>query len=53
MNIRTAEDNTGFAPPDYRWHAWDDDTYDGPTCQMGFGTTEQDAISDLVDKTDG
>lgn len=50
MNIRTSEDNTGFATEDSRWTAIDYDTYDGAE-PMGIGATEADAIADLRGKT--
>ncbi len=50
MNIRTSEDVTGFAPPDSKWVAVDNDTYDGPGCPIGRGATEREAIDDLLEQ---
>lgn len=53
MNIVTDEDNTGFAPPDLRWSAIDNDTYDGAEdshCPIGWGATEAEAIADLKER---
>jgi hypothetical protein len=30
------------------WVAYDDDSYDGPGSKIGWGETEQEAISDLM-----
>lgn len=48
MNIKTHYDPKPI--PDFRfdWCAVDDDTYDGEGCPIGYGATEQDAISDLL-----
>jgi hypothetical protein len=34
----------------YDWCAYDDDTYDGPGCRIGWGATEQEAISNLLEQ---
>jgi len=34
----------------FDWSAIDDATYDGPGCPMGTGTTEQEAIADLMEQ---
>ena len=37
---------TSYSP--LGWHAWDDDTYDGPEDKrVGWGNTEEEAIEDL------
>jgi hypothetical protein len=42
---------TGYAPPSERWHAYDDDTYDGAPDAgpqvVGHGATEYAAIADF------
>jgi hypothetical protein len=47
MNIKTEH----WPPPiplrQYDWSAWDDSTYDGPGCPVGYGPTEETAIADL------
>lgn len=53
MKIRATEDNTGFAPPDSRWSAIDNDTYDGAEDSnhpVGRGATEAEAITDLKEQ---
>jgi hypothetical protein len=48
MKIKTSY----WAPPipdrSFDWSAYDDDTYDGPGCALGYGPTEQAAIDDLL-----
>ena len=43
-----------FYPPipirNFDWQAVDDDTYDGEGCPIGHGSTEQEAIEDLLSK---
>ena len=34
----------------FDWQAVDDDTYDGEGCPIGYGSTEQEAIEDLLSK---
>ena len=34
------------------WSAWDDDGYDGPGSPVGWGSTEKEAIDDLIDQID-
>jgi hypothetical protein len=50
MKIVAHEDLTGFAPPDSRYSAIDDDTYDGPGSPIGTGPTEAAAIADLLEQ---
>jgi len=57
MRIRVSEDNTGFAPADSRFCAYDDDSYDGAPDSsnrnmIGFGATRIAAVRDLLDKLD-
>jgi hypothetical protein len=52
MRIKVEEDNTGFAPADCRFAAYDTDTYDGAPDSsnrnhVGYGRTEAEAIADL------
>lgn len=35
----------------FDWQAWDDNTYDGEGCPLGHGATEQEAIDDLIEKS--
>jgi hypothetical protein len=53
MRIVTSQDNTGYAPIEERWVAYDEDRYDGApdghtTC--GIGPTADAAIADLLDQ---
>ena len=50
MRIKVEPDLTGFAPPDSRWTAVDDDTYDGPGSPIGSGASEAEAIVDLLEQ---
>ena len=53
MKIATGQDTTGYATYDYRWFAYDDDTFDGaPDARspIGHGATEQEAINDLLEQ---
>jgi len=57
MKIVITEDSTGIAPADYRFTAYDDDTYDGAEDsrtrnQIGHGATRIAAIRDLLDLLD-
>jgi hypothetical protein len=53
--MKTVTEN--ICPPipmrDSDWIAYDDDTYDGPGSHIGVGATEAEAISDLIEKTEG
>ena len=54
MNIVVHEDNTGYAPKDCRFTAYDDDTYDWAPDQrrassIGYGATPTAAIADLLE----
>lgn len=50
MKIVAHPDLTGYAPPNERWSAFDDDTYDGTPDAgpqiVGYGATEAEAIAD-------
>jgi hypothetical protein len=53
MNIVVNEDNTGFAPKDCRFYAYDEDTYDG--CEdgnnrEGRGSSAKAAVMDLIER---
>lgn len=47
MNIRTYYDPKPIPVRSWDWSAYDDDTYDGPGCPVGYGATEAEAIRDL------
>lgn len=32
------------------WTAWDDNTFDGEGCPVGYGATEAEAIADLLEQ---
>ena len=54
MNIHIQEDNTGYAPKDCRFTAYDDDTYDWAPDQrrassVGYGATREEAVADLLE----
>lgn len=54
MDIQAHPDNTGYAPKSCQWHAIDMDTYDGaedtlPPSSVGYGSTEKEAILDLLE----
>lgn len=53
MKIRTEADQTGYAPRDCRYAAYDDETYDGAPdsrtrSTVGYGSTPEEAIADLM-----
>lgn len=51
MNIRTTYDPKPIPVRQFDWTAVDDDTYDGAPdahCPIGSGTTEAEAIADLL-----
>ena len=53
MDIQAHEDNTGYAPKAERWEAIDADTYDGSDdcrCPVGTGSTEKEAVMDLLER---
>jgi hypothetical protein len=57
MKIVVHEDNTGFAPADCRFSAYDSDTYDGAEDSsnrnhVGYGPTKTKAIADLLRRLD-
>jgi len=46
---------TSFNPPpipmrQFDWCAIDDETYDGYGCPIGHGTTQEEAIADLLEQ---
>lgn len=49
-NIKTHYDPPPIPTRDCDWSAIDDNTYDGPGCPIGWGSTEQEAIDDLLEK---
>jgi len=55
MLIRVSEDDTGCAPADSRFCAYDDDAYDGApdgNTVCGFGATRIEAIREFLEKLD-
>ncbi len=48
MNIRTEYVFPPVPIRNFDWSAVDNDTYDGPRCPIGWGATEQEAITDLL-----
>ena len=48
MKIVTHYDPKPIPDRRFDWTAYDGDTYDGPGRPVGYGTTERDAIDDLV-----
>jgi len=53
MNIVVNEDNTGFAPKDCRFYAYDEDTYDGApggNNREGRGSSAKAAVMDLIER---
>lgn len=50
MKIKTAYDPKPIPDRRFDWDAIDDDTYDGPGSPIGHGTTEQEAIRDLLEQ---
>ena len=53
MDIQAHEDNTGYAPASERWEAIDADTFDGSDdcrCPVGTGSTEKEAVMDLIER---
>lgn len=51
MTIITEYDPPPIPTRQFDWYAIDDDTYE-PGCPIGWGTTEQEAINDLLEKLD-
>jgi hypothetical protein len=48
--------NNVFPPIPLRqfdWSAVDDATYDGEGCAIGYGSTEAEAVSDLLEQMEG
>jgi len=50
MKIKTSYELTPMPNRNFDWCAVDDDTYDGEGCPCGWGATEEDAISDLMEQ---
>lgn len=50
MKIRTEFVHPPIPNRSFDWSAIDDDTYDGPGSRIGFGATEQQAVSDLLEQ---
>ena len=54
MNIKARPDDTGYAPKNEAWHAFDDDSYDGAEDAgrqyVGYGPTPEKAIEDLLEQ---
>lgn len=50
MKIRTEFVYPPIPIREFDWIAVDDDTYDGPSCPIGYGRTEQEAIKDLLEQ---
>jgi hypothetical protein len=53
MNIKAFPDETGYAPPEEAWYAYDEDRYDGVPdgcCTCGIGPTAEAAIADLLEQ---
>jgi hypothetical protein len=48
MNIITKYEYPPIPLRDWDWSAIDDDTYDGPGCPIGLGSTKEAAIADLL-----
>jgi len=46
INIRTEQHYSN------EWTAVDDNTYDGPGSPIGTGSTEEEAIADLLERLD-
>jgi hypothetical protein len=50
MNIKTENIFPPIPIRSFDWQAVDYDTYDGPGCPIGHGSTEQEAIVDLLEQ---
>lgn len=50
IKVRTENVYPPIPIRDYDWSAVDDDTYDGHGCPIGWGSTKQAAIDDLVEQ---
>lgn len=50
MNIKTTYWRKPIPTNAFNWEAVDDDTYDGPGCPIGLGSTEAEAIADLTEQ---
>ena len=48
MNIRTAYQSVDFMDMPEPWTAIDADTYDGEGSPVGYGTTAEEATTDLM-----
>jgi len=50
VNIKTVHVYPPIPIRNFDWAAYDDDTYDGPGCRVGYGPTEEAAIADLLEQ---
>lgn len=50
MKIRTSYIYPPIPDRRFDWCAYDDDTFDGPGCKVGYGETEQAAVADLLEQ---
>ena len=50
MKIVTSYDPPPIPVRNCDWSAVDDDTYNGPGCPVGYGSTEPEAVADLIEK---
>ena len=50
MKIKTVYIHPSIPIRSVDWIAYDEDTYDGPGCLVGYGETEEKAIQDLRDQ---
>lgn len=48
IKISTCHEYPPIPVRSFDWSAIDDDTYEGVGCPVGHGTTEQEAIDDLL-----
>jgi hypothetical protein len=49
-NIKTTHIYPPIPDRNHDWCAYDDNTYDGPGCIVGWGPTREEAIKDLLEK---
>jgi len=50
MKIRTHNEYPPIPIRQFDWSAVDDETYDGPGCPIGWGSTSSGAVEDLLDQ---
>jgi len=48
MNIRTSYNPPPIPLREFDWSAYNQDTYDGPGCPIGYGPSKSTAIADLL-----